>query len=317
MEVWMIVALALVAVWALAHMKTSRPDGTIIKRLHPYRKLMPYVMRGRNESVVFFDTYVNAEPLLEYLDQAKQKFDVNMSHCLVGAGFVGLVENPTMNQFSHGQRLYERDGRWISFSMKRKRKDKKAKLSVVKKRLNEGETFRQLCERINDGINVERSGKKTAADKEFDIFKVLPRPAMNGMVHFVNLLDYFNLLPGWFIEGDGMYTSIFIANLGSVGMAPGYHHLYEWGNCPLFMMVGKVEERPVVRNGEIVVQKTMHIRWSYDERIDDGLSARFGIDSVKRALEHPFEYLGCLADDGSDARPLSTPGEPPTGEEGD
>lgn len=311
MEPWMYAGLGAVGAWALAHMKTSRPDGSIIKNLHPYRKLMPYVMRGRNESVVYFDTYVNAEPLLEYIGQAKDKFGCNMSHCLVGAGFIGLVENPTMNQFSHGQRLYERDGRWISFSMKRQRKNKKAKLSVVKKRLQDGETFRDLCERINDGISVERSGKKTAADKEFDIFKVLPRPAMNGMVHFVNTLDYFNLLPGWFIEGDGMYTSIFIANLGSVGMGPGYHHLYEWGNCPLFMMVGKVEDKPVAKNGEVVVQKTLHIRWSYDERIDDGLSARFGIDSVRRALENPFEYLGCLKDDGSDARPLSTPGEPP------
>jgi hypothetical protein len=50
----------------------------------------------------------------------------------------------------------------------------------------------------------------------------------------------------------------------------------------------------------------MHIRWSYDERIDDGLSARFGIDSAKHALEHPFEYFGCLAEDGSDARPLDS-----------
>lgn len=293
--------------YILAEAKTSRPDGEMIKKLHPYRRLMPYVMRGRNESVVYFDTYVNAEPLLEYLEQAKEKFGANLTHCLVGAGFIGLTEAPTMNYFSHGRRLYKRKDRWISFSMKRKKKNKKAKLSVVKKKVNEGETFRQLCERVNEGISVERSGKKTAADKEFDLFNILPRPLLNVAAGALRTLDYFNLLPGFFIEGDGMYTSIFVANLGSVGMDPGYHHLYEWGNCPLFMMVGKVAERPVVIDGEVKVQKQLHIRWSYDERIDDGLSARFGIDSVKNALENPFEYLGCLKDDGSDARPLTTP----------
>ena len=53
--------------------------------------------------------------------------------------------------------------------------------------------------------------------------------------------------------------------------------------------------------------KQMHVRWSYDERIDDGLSANYGIQSVKRALENPYQYLGCLKDDGSDSRALDTP----------
>ena len=72
----------------------------------------------------------------------------------------------------------------------------------------------------------------------------------------------------------------------------------------MFMMTGKIEDRPAVVDGQVVVRKTLHIRWSYDERIDDGLNARFGINAVHRALENPFEYFGCLAHDGSDRRPL-------------
>src|SRR5690606_18097058 len=121
------------------------------------------------------------------------------------------------------------------------KKNKKAKLSAVKKNLDPSWTFRDLCENLQTEINVERSGKRTYADKEFDVFRLLPRPLMVGAQKFISLLDYYNLLPGGFIAGDGMYTSMFIANLGSVGMGPGYHHLYEWGNCPLFMMAGKIE----------------------------------------------------------------------------
>jgi len=297
-------AAAAAGVWAALSSKTSRPDGEPIRKLHPYRQLMPYVMIGRNESVVFFDTYVNAEDLLAYIEQAKERFPVDITACLVGAGFVGLCENPSMNQFASGRRLYTRKGRYITFSMKRVKKDAKAKLSAVKIRYPEGATFRDLCEKIHGNIKVERSGERTYADKEFDLFRRIPRPLMVGAQKLLASMDYYNILPGGFIEGDGMYTSIFVANLGSVDMDPGYHHLYEWGNCPLFMMVGRIQERPVVEDGKVVVRKQLHIRWSYDERIDDGLSARFGIDSVKHALEHPFEYFGCLADDGSDARPL-------------
>ena len=87
-------------------------------------------------------------------------------------------------------------------------------------------------------------------------------------------------------------------------MRAGFHHLYEWGNCPLFMMVGKIEDRPVVEDGKVVVQKTMHIRWTYDERIDDGLTSSYGMAAARKLLENPYEYLGCIKEDGSDVRAL-------------
>ena len=47
-------------------------------------------------------------------------------------------------------------------------------------------------------------------------------------------LDYHNLLPPSFIENDPLYASAVIANVGSLDLPPGYHHLYEWGNCGWF-----------------------------------------------------------------------------------
>ena len=47
----------------------------------------------------------------------------------------------------------------------------------------------------------------------------------------------------------------------------------------------------MVEDGEIVVRPRMPIRWSYDERIDDGLTARKGLDAVVEALEKPERFL--------------------------
>ena len=304
METILIIAGFFLLAWATLHAKTSRPDGELIRGLHPYRRLMGYVMVSRNESVVYFDSYADVEDLLQYIERCERKFNVDISHCLVAAAMIGLAENPKMNRFSTGRRLYQRRGCAVTFSMKRKQLDTEAKLATVKLEAIPGETFAGLCERINSRVNVERSGQRTYADKEFDLLSAIPRPVLRFAVSTLRQLDYFNILPAGFIANDAMYTSMFIANLGSLGMDAGFHHLYEWGNCPLFMMAGKIEDRPVVRDGELCVRKQIHIRWSYDERIDDGLNARFGIDSVVNALEHPFDYFGCLAGDGSDARPL-------------
>jgi hypothetical protein len=299
-----IVAAALFVAWALLNLKTSRKDGTYLGRIHPYRRLMPYIMQTRNESVVYFDHFVDATQLVDYVRQTKEKFGGDMTHCVVAACAVGLSRVPSLNQFVMGRRLYQRRGNHIAFSMKRKRLDKKAKLAVVKLEIPQTESFRDFCERVTAKIGVERSGDRTYADKEYDLFNMVPRPVLNGAVALFRWLDYHNVLPHSFIENDGMYCSLFVANLGSLGMGPGYHHLYEWGNCSTFCMVGALEDRPTVIDGEIVIQPTLHIRWSFDERIDDGLGARFGMEAVTHVLTNPFEELGCLADDDSDRRVL-------------
>ncbi len=293
----------LLVLFMLFESKTSRPDGTLVK-VHPYRRIMWFIMPTRNESVVYWDLYVRAENLIAYIDVAKDKFGAKQTHALVGALAVALGEHPKMNRFVAGKRLYQRNDRVVSFSMKRKAMDKDSRLAVVKQVFSDTMTFKEMCDEVNAHINVNRSGVKTYADKEIGLFNMLPRPVFAIAFRLVHLADDFNLLPKGFIDGDPMYTSLFISNLGSLGMDPGYHHLYEWGNCPIFLMVGKINDVPKLENGEMVWTKEMVIRVSYDERVNDGLSAFRGIESIKRVLENPFEELGCLEDDGSDAQPL-------------
>ena len=68
--VW--VLLGVVLIWLLMSLKTSRADGTLLE-VHPYRRMMPYIMRGRNESVVYYDDYIDAEKLLEYVEAVRER----------------------------------------------------------------------------------------------------------------------------------------------------------------------------------------------------------------------------------------------------
>jgi len=286
---WVVLAVVAI-VWALAELKSRRSDGEL-QKVHPYRRALWFIMPTRNESVVYFDSAVDAENLLSYVETARESVGANLTHCIVAAVATGLAENPQMNQFVSGRRLYARKGRWVTFSMKRKKLAKKARLHAVKLEMPDGETFAQLVGRINDKIDVGRSGKKLYSDKEYDLLSLLPRPVFSVGLRFLYALDHYNLLPPSFVANDPMFCSVFVTNLGSLHMGAGFHHLFEWGNCPLFMMIGEVEERAIVRDGEVVVRKILPIRYSYDERIDDGLTARFGIETVKRVLEDPDRWF--------------------------
>lgn len=294
-----LIALAIVVVaWILINLKTSRPDGQLIKDVHPYRVMLGHITPKRNEAIVYFDSYIPADKLLAYISAARQRggalAEVDITHCLLAAVSMALHENPRMNRFVVGRRLYQRNERAITFSAKRKRLDRDAKLATPKLVLSNDATepFPDLCARINRLIGEERQDGPTYLDRELGLLTALPRAVLVRGVPLFMWLDYHNLLPASFIENDGMYTSVFVANLGSLNMDPGYHHLYEWGNCPVFLTAGRIAERPTVVDGQVVAQKTLHLRWSFDERIDDGLNARFGIETVRRILEDPEKHLG-------------------------
>jgi hypothetical protein len=291
---WSLGAAALLFV--LLCFKSSRPDGKV-EKVHPYRRMVPIIMRSRNESVVYFDAEVRAEKLEAYLDKAKDAFGANVTHVAVAGCNIALSRVPTLNRFIAGRRVYRRNGRWITFSMKRQKKNRAAKLGVVKLEMNDAESFRDLVKRINGQISHERSGKKTGMDKELALFGLVPTIVLRLLFKLFLMLDYFGLLPNWFMKGDGMFTSVFIANLGSVGMKPGYHHLYEWGNAPIFLMFGKVEERVVVENGAMTPARILPVRVSYDERIDDGMTAQAGTDILLQVLGDPEKWLGGLDDE--------------------
>ena len=95
----------------------------------------------------------------------------------------------------------------------------------------------------------------------------------------MKLADRWNLLPSSVIAHDPCYSSIFIANLGSVGLDAAYHHLYEWGNCPFFATLGRTRQ---VGNRMVAT-----VKYTFDERIDDGLSCAKSLELVKAMVESP------------------------------
>ena len=64
-------------------------------------------------------------------------------------------------------------------------------------------------------------------------------------------------------------------------------------NPPQSAVLGlhRIEERPVVRNGEIVIRPMMYIAMSYDHRLIDGREAVTFLKTIKEAIEDPTRLL--------------------------
>jgi 2-oxoglutarate dehydrogenase E2 component (dihydrolipoamide succinyltransferase) len=64
-------------------------------------------------------------------------------------------------------------------------------------------------------------------------------------------------------------------------------------NPPQSAVLGlhRIEDRPVVRDGQIVVRPMMYIALSYDHRIIDGREAVTALKTIKEAIEDPTRLL--------------------------
>ena len=63
-------------------------------------------------------------------------------------------------------------------------------------------------------------------------------------------------------------------------------------NAPQTAILGmhKIEDRPVVVDGEIVVRPMMYLAMSYDHRMLDGKEAVSFLVSIKEQLENPENF---------------------------
>jgi hypothetical protein len=271
-------------------MARKRFDATPVPDVHPVRRIMPFIMPSKNGAFVLFEHDIPTAPLVAFLADVNRQRPadrpVTMFHCVLRAIGVALTEFPRLNRYISGSRLYAREGIWLAFSAKQ-RLERDAPLFTAKVQFTAGEPIGTFVDRVLGVLGEGRSGKESASDREIKGFLKLPGPILRTAVKLQRILDGWNLYPSRLLVDDPLYASVFIANLGSVGLDAVFHHLYEYGTIPIFATMGRVHRAPVVfENGSVGSREMFRIRYTYDERIEDGFYAA-------RALER---LAACLAD---------------------
>ena len=94
------------------------------------------------------------------------------------------------------------------------------------------------------------------------------------------------------IEHDPMYASVFFANLASIGMDACYHHLYEYGSIGIFGVIGRPVTDPGSPTSGPDRRRTMTLRWTFDERCEDGLVAGLRPQAGQADPRGPLGGLG-------------------------
>ena len=272
-------------------MRKRRSDATYVEDLPPLRRIVPYLMRTRTESAVYFPQRIEVDELLAWLDTTnagrRPQDRVSLFHVLVTAIARAIRLRPELNRFVVGRRTYQHDDITISFIVKIAMRDD-APETEVRLTFTGTETVEEVRALVEEAVLHKRAEQSGGDDRLVDFFAHWPRPVLNLIARLIVSLDYHNALPRALREAIPLYTSVYLVNVGSIGIAPPFHHLYEHGSASVFVAIGEVSKQPVVdEHGEIVVRSCLDAVYTLDERASDGFYFARAAEVFRRLVSRP------------------------------
>lgn len=265
----------------------TRPDGERIRDLSRMRKFMPFISPRRNDALVLYQTEIELDAANAFLDELNSRrpddSQATLFHLYLRAASLAIRERPGVNRFVAGSRLWQRNHVAITFSAKQELLDG-APMVTVKRIFPEGESLEEMIDSILGNLRARRQGRENRSDKEMKLALEMPPFVVKAGLWLLEKANHWNLLTRQMIDDDPLFSSLFIANLGSVGLAAGYHHLWEYGTCSMFGVIGGFRKRA---DGVQI----MNVNYSYDERVEDGMYAGIAMDRLKEKLENPEKLL--------------------------
>jgi hypothetical protein len=274
-----------------------RSDGRLVRGLNSTRRAMPYFMRGRNEAAVYFEQDLSlrkADAFIRAWNQSNPMLRIDVFHLACWGLKEAIERTPSVNRFVAGGRLYQRDEIWFSYAVKQKL-ETGAPMVAVKRRFDRDASFADMVAGMAQTQADYKSGRINTTDQELGLLFKFPGFVRRLIMGALRVLDRLGMLPPSFVRNDPMYCSAFFANMASLGMPPVYHHLYEYGTCGIFGSVGRPVAEPGSPSSGPDRRRVMQIRWTFDERCDDGLAAWYSLRRVKQVVEDP-ESVGIVAE---------------------
>jgi hypothetical protein len=274
----------------MAH--TRRTDGTLVAGVPPLRRVIPYLMRTRTESVVYFQQRIEVDRLLLWLVETNigrpHAERVTLFHVFLTAIARTVRLRPQTNRFIAGRRTYEHDEIALSFVVKQGMTED-AEESEARVVLTGEESVDDVRRLVDAVVRRERATDERGDDDRLvEFFASWPRPVLAGIAGGLRWLDYHNLMPRRLVEAIPLYTSVYVVHAGSIGIDPPFHHLYETGTASAFVAIGRVAPQPVVDEaGAVVARQCVDVVYTLDERATDGFYFAKTSEVIRRLVSEP------------------------------
>jgi hypothetical protein len=270
----------------------DRRDGKLLRKLDAYYRMMPFLMKSRNDAFNFFSDSFELTDIDKYLREKRLAGcpGLGILHLFLAAYVRVVCRYPALNRFVSGQRIYSRDNVEFVMSIK-KQLSADAGETSIKVSFKPSDTLDDVYRKINTEIDLVRQhSEQTSTEGAANGLVNLPRLLLKFVIFMLGVLDYFDLMPKSLLNASPFHGSIIITDIGSIGLPPIYHHLYNFGNLPVFVSLGaKRKAYETGADGVVSERKYMDYAVVLDERICDGFYFSQAYRYLKSILRNPAQ----------------------------
>ena len=142
-----------------------------------------------------------------------------------------------------------------------------------------------LASDIRQLVRKSRGGSESKASQNKYVLNRIPWPLRRVVFKFLKWLtvDLGVELRQLGLSSDS-FGSFIVSDIGSFGLTSGMAALFPAAKIPAVIIMGKMEEKPVVRDGDIVIRTILPLTGTFDHRIVDGMQ----IGKLGRAIHRNF-----------------------------
>ena len=268
----------------------DRSDGRYIRTSPAIEQMIPYIMPNRTGANNLFDESIEITHMDRYVRRKRREGmpHFGLTHIIIAAYVRAAAKYPALNRFVAGQRIYSRGEDVTVCMVVKKEMTKEAPDTVIKVHFHPSDTAQDVYEKFNAAVEQAKDQMESSGvDKTAGILTATPRFILKFVILLIRALDYFGMVPAALLEISPFHGSMFLTSMGSLGIRPVYHHLYDFGTIPSFISFGRKRYAEELHNGEVVERKYMDIRFNLDERICDGFYYASVYKYFLRLLTHP------------------------------
>ena len=268
----------------------DRKEGRLLRSLDPYTKFMPYIMPTRNDGCNQYEESFEVTQVDRRLRALRREGykGIGMLHFII-ASYVRCVSMlPGVNRFVVGRRIFARNNIEIVMTVKRSMSVDATETSI-KVIFEPTDTIFDVYRKMNEKIDeIKSSDESTSTDDVAQTLCSLPRGILRLAVAVLRVMDYFGWIPQGLLDASPFHGSMIITDLGSLRLAPIYHHIYNFGTLPVFIAFGaKYHKYELNRKGEVCDNKYIDLKCVMDERMCDGHYYSQFLQGMRYIFLHP------------------------------
>ncbi len=271
-----------------------RPDAELVKT-NKFHELEFYIMRKKLDSTIFSKTQIDLTHTREFLEEYNisraEEDKLTLFQIYLAACVRTTAKRYKINRFVSGRRLWQRNQIILSFVVKKEKTEDGEEVNAMIE-FDPYDTLETVQKTVSYHLYESRFGEnKNEQDVKF--WGSMPRWVIRFIFWFMRWTDERNFPIYAFTKDIPMWSTAFLAHLGSIDVEAVYHHLFELGTTGLLITIGKIHKAQIINEetDEIKIRKVMNLRVGIDDRIAPGSYTGPTIDLLKELIEHPEPLL--------------------------